>query len=273
MEFSPDGRWLVTFSHSPATRGWEFWQSYVGSPRLWAAATGRPVTPPVVSAGISTTVIFTRDSSRLFILPFEPIVLELPSGRPLDSTEWRGIKMFPCAVTADGQRFATINKREVRVYDALTGEPVTPPLRHESELYPYAVTFSPDGGLLLAKCGEHAQLWPLPKEARPVEELVLLAQLLSGRGIDASGTFAERSSADSGSAWQRLRSMYPASFAVALDQVRVWRERIVESSEKEERWFTAAFHLDQLVKENPNEEALRLRHARARDQAAMEVLK
>ena len=52
----------------------------------------------------------------------------------MDSTEWRGLKMYPFAVPADGQRFATVSKREVRlydIYDAATGERLTPPLRND----------------------------------------------------------------------------------------------------------------------------------------------
>jgi hypothetical protein len=44
-------------------------------------------------------------------------------------------------------------------------------------------------------------------------------------------------------------------------------------SEREEQWSAARLHLDQLVNENPKDDALCVRRARARDRAAMEELK
>ena len=170
---------------------------------------------------------------------FEPLVWELPGGRALDSTEWRGLKMYPFAVPADGQRFATVSKREVRlydIYDAATGERLTPPLRNDDDLVFNAVTFSPDGGALLVRDGERARLWPLPKDDRPVDDWVLLAQLLSARRIDAAGNYAEWPAAAASRAWQTLRATYPGSFTTLPGQLRVWRERIVEASLQQEQW-------------------------------------
>jgi hypothetical protein len=133
--------------------------------------------------------------------------------------------------------------------------------------------FSPDGGLLLVPGDARAQLWPLPRETRPVEELVLLAQLLAARRIDASGNLVMWKSTEASAAWQTLRAKYPSSFAIAPGQVRRWRERIAEMSEKEQLWTTAAFQLDQLVRAQPGAGALRLRHARAVNHAAMQELR
>jgi WD40 repeat protein len=64
-----------------------------------------------------------------------------------------------------------------RVWDAHTGEPITPILWHRSNLWHAA--FSPDGRRAVTT-GRTAQVWELPFEDRPVEDLVLLAQVLTG---------------------------------------------------------------------------------------------
>jgi hypothetical protein len=48
---------------------------------------------------------------------------------------------------------------------------------------------------------------------------------------------------------------------------------MVDASEHEEYWFAAGFHLDALARENPSDESLRVRRARARDKAATEELR
>ena len=50
-----------------------------------------------------------------------------------------------------------------RLWDAATGEPVGPPLRHESEVR--AVAFSPDGKTVLTGCQDKAaRLWDVSEE-------------------------------------------------------------------------------------------------------------
>jgi hypothetical protein len=116
-------------------------------------------------------------------------------------------------------------------------------------------------------------LWPLPEETRPVEEVTLLVQLLAGRTIDESGNLAAWSPAKAAAAWQKLRNRYPDSFAATPSQVRRWRERVVEVSEKGQHWSAAVFHLEQLERDYPNDNGLRMRRALAHNHAAMEELR
>ncbi len=102
---------------------------------------------------------------------------------------------------------------------------------------------------------------------------MLLVQLLAGRRIDPAGNLVPWPSSAAASAWTALRAKYPASFTAAPGSLRRWREGIVEASERAELWFAAEFHLDQLAKENPTDETLRVRRARAHNRTAMEELK
>jgi len=269
LEFSSDGRWLVTFAKTD--------DPLTASARVWATATGQPVTPSYrLLLGQIPRASFTADGRRVFFLPFvgEPIIWDLPGGQVRDAAQWQILKLDPAAVTTDGQRFLTeTSKRELQVRDAVTGEPLSPPLRSGGIVSRWGMSFSPDGSLLLDGVGKRAQLWPLPKDTRPVEDLVLLVQLLAGRRIDPAGNLVPWPSSAAASAWTALRTKYPASFTAAPGSLQRWREGIVEASERAEFWFAAGFHLDQLAKENPSDETLRVRRARAHNRVAMEELK
>jgi hypothetical protein len=269
MQFSSDGQWLVTFG--------EEGKNLDTLARVWTVNGGQAITPSLTLVlGSVPEATFTDNSRRVFLLPFccEPVAWELPGERLLDSVRWRMLKMDVAAVTADGQRFVgETEKDEVQVRDAMTGEPLTPPLRIDSKALRWDIRFSPGGTFLLQGSGHRAQLWPLPKDARRVADLVSLAQLLAGRRIDADGNLVSWPSSSAASEWARLSAKFPTGFALATNQVRQWRERIVEVSEGEEHWFTAGFHLDQLVKENPEDQSLRSHRARALDRAAMDELR
>jgi eukaryotic-like serine/threonine-protein kinase len=264
VEFSPDGQWLVTLKEGPG--------KYDVAVRLWTAATGLPVTPWIHRLGFSPDVNFSPDGQWLIVATVGLTVIELPIGRVIDATAWRGLNLTPQAITLDGQRIATFQRHELRVYDSITGEPLTPVLRSDTPLNGSSDRFSPDGTLLIVGGAEKAQLWPLPKEGRPVEELVLLAQLLAGRRINASGNLVTWPHTEAAPLWEKLRSSYPETFTVTANQVRHWRERIIEASENEQHWFAALFHLELLVKDHPDDSRLRLLLARARDRASASEL-
>jgi hypothetical protein len=219
---------------------------------------------------------FTHDSRRLHLLPFfgDPILWDFSDGQVVDSARWRILKMEPFAVTMDGQRFVTRpSKGELQVYDSATGEPLTAALKVEGEIAQWGVRFSPDGGRLLNGVGESAQVWVLPKDHRPSEELVALGQLLAGRRIDPAGNLVQWPSSAARDAWAKLRAEQGGGFDRDPLEVRAWRERLVKSSERNERWFTALFHLERMVKEDPSDESLRMRRARVRTRAAMDELR
>src|SRR5205085_11940596 len=78
-----------------------------------------------------------------------------------------------------------------RVWDAATGEPLTPPLP------PW-----------------DAKPWrdDLPAGGRPTGDLVSLARVLTGQRIDESGGLARVAPADLRELWAKLREKYPADF-------------------------------------------------------------
>lgn len=80
------------------------------------------------------------------------------------------------------------------------------------------MAFSPNGQhIVSASWDGTARIWTLKKETRSLVDLQLLAGLLSGRRIDASGRLVLLGTADITNAWTKLTGKYPADFASRPD--------------------------------------------------------
>jgi WD40 repeat protein/serine/threonine protein kinase len=148
--------------------------------RVWLAATGAPVAAPLRHAGRLAEAGFHPDGRRLFT------ITEPPGG------------------TREGG--------QVRLWDSWTGQPLTPALRHGGRVH--HAEFSPDGTRLLSACADgQARLWEVPAEdSRPVDDLLLLARVLSGQHLDDRAAAAALSPDRLCAAWEELRRRYPAEF-------------------------------------------------------------
>src|SRR5262249_13177982 len=120
--FSPDGRRVLTVTS-------DFDQN--NEARVWDAATGRPVTPPI------------QHSDSAF--PGEGAEKDLPSdlagwGSFVLSEPDQGIALQQAAFSPDGRKVVTASFHrgrrafEVRVWDAATGQPLSPPLKLDMDL-------------------------------------------------------------------------------------------------------------------------------------------
>jgi hypothetical protein len=130
-----------------------------------------------------------------------------------------------------------------QLWDAATGESLGPPLRHRGFVEQFA--FSPDGRRLATACRDGtAWVWNLPgPDPRPLEDLVLLAQVLSAQRLDATDGLVEVEPAAQRRALEQLRSRYPTGFACSVPETLAWHQREAEACLRENNGPAALFHL------------------------------
>jgi tetratricopeptide (TPR) repeat protein len=142
-----------------------------------------------------------------------------------------------------------------QVWDATTGEPVTPPLRHGSQ--GHTAAFSSDGRSLLTSSEDGtARLWTLRPDDRSAPDLQNLAQLLAGQQIDIAAGAVAVGSATLRAEWQRLRTRHPAAFVAPADAVLAWHQREADACLRGREWTAAVVHLNAALDADPRNGSL-----------------
>src|SRR5262249_18060140 len=140
--------------------------------RVWDAATGAPVLPPLRHFGSVEAARFSAGG------------------------KW--------VATASADNTA-------RVWDAATGEPLTPPLGHRGWGRVTGAAFSADGDrLVTAGADGTAQVWGLGRNDWAAEDLERLAELLGGSRIGAdAGSLVPLDAGALRRLWDDLRARHP----------------------------------------------------------------
>jgi WD40 repeat protein len=214
VAFSPDGKAVLTGSGDSLGE--------TGEARLWSAATGQPLGPPLQHQGEVTAVAFSPDGKAVLTGSWDSLgktgearlwsaATGQPLGPPLQHQgEVTAVAFGPegevtaVAFSPDGKALLTVSWNTARLWSAATGQPLGPPLQHQDKVH--AVAFSPDGKAVLTAGGDitggEARLWPLPKAlSGEVERIQLWAQVLTGMELDAHGAV----SVLDGPTWQQRR--------------------------------------------------------------------
>ena len=111
-----------------------------------------------------------------------------------------------------------------RIWEVATGQYVSPVLQHEGVVL--SVAFSPDGRtLLISNRDGTSRLWDLVPDNRPVTDLVLFAQLMSGFRLDQFGTLERIPATEQLRILEELRTKYPSEFRITPEQTRAWHLR------------------------------------------------
>ncbi len=117
-----------------------------------------------------------------------------------------------------------------RIWDVVTGQPNGAPLQHARRVL--AVRFAANGRDLFTATDEDCSRWELPPDERPVGDLTLLANVLSGRRVVHATTLAPVPSEELQQIWRRLCGKYsgdPQGDATRVSLIRSTRKRSEEA--------------------------------------------
>jgi WD40 repeat protein len=238
--FSPDGRLVVTSSEDRTARVWDSISGKsvlpvlphtarvvraVFSPdshrvltvaddgaRIWDARTGEALTPIFAAGDVAYPIAAFSPDAKTVLTPttMAALVSDAATGKPV-TPPLRHEKVLTHAEFSPNGRFVLTSSfdNSVRLWDAVSGELVVQFLQHEN--LAWTASFSPDGQRVVSADGNGTvKVWSLRRDPRPVEDLRLLAQLLSARKIDQNGGGLEPiDTLTLSNAWQVLRAKYP----------------------------------------------------------------
>src|SRR5262249_40586956 len=136
----------------------------------------------------------------------------------------------------DGTRLNTVTEDGyLQVWDLASSEPLTVPRRIQDDIpdesFPAAIApaISPED---------------LPRDDRPVTDLVPLSQMLAVAKISLDGNVVPLESYELTTAWELLRKKYPEQFLAKPSEIEAWHKSEARDSEAQGLAAAVSFHLN-----------------------------
>ncbi|MBI4326407.1 MAG: protein kinase [Chloroflexi bacterium] len=262
VAFSPNGFYVVAACKAAGLLASEA--------QIWEARTGQPVGEPLKHRDGVLHGAFSPDS-QFVVTASEDRTAQVwiaatgkRAGLPLRHND----EVLDAVFSRDGRRIVTACRGgTARVWDAETSEPLTPALKHLWSTVAQAQFINQGRSILTKRFTGEACVCALPPDTRPVGDLVLLAQLLSGHEGHSTGGILPKTPEELREAWKTLRSQYPADFQVSEEEVWSWHAREVEKCLLAKQGAPALFHLEFLAKTESSDAERRLQLERLRREA------
>jgi WD40 repeat protein/tRNA A-37 threonylcarbamoyl transferase component Bud32 len=148
--FSPDGQTIVSAGHDRVAR-------------LWRAATGEPIGPPLQHELEVVHAAFSPDGSLVATASWDKsaCIWNATNGQRVARLLGHADGVNHVAFSTDGRRLATASRDgTARLWDVATGRSLLPPLNHDGVVN--MVAFSPDGRRVVTASEDRtARLWDL----------------------------------------------------------------------------------------------------------------
>jgi WD40 repeat protein len=203
VEFSADGRLLVTTSWDKTARVWDY-------------ATGRPAAKPLVHPDITSRAAFSQDGRHLLTACRDKLVRlwDWRTGQLVCPPLGHDHDIHGVAFHPDRRWILTgTDDRVLRVWEWQTGKPVTPRLATGGAVLSLAVT--PDGRhAVVGGFMEALKIFPLGDLSAPKEldadDLCTWAELVSGRRVQEGGGVTNLTGEEWIQRWRDFRKRHPA---------------------------------------------------------------
>jgi WD40 repeat protein len=183
--------------------------------RVWDVATNSPLTPQLVHELHVSSASFDTAADRVATASGYSFLNTFFGAQREDWEEILGYAVAAGAMTPSpsGELGAA------RVWNAVTGRPLTPPLWHPQHVT--SVAFSPDGSALATGSDDGiARVWNLRADERPLDDLRKLAELHSCQSVDETDSLRPLEEPEWQARWDELRTKYPDQFRPARPSTR-----------------------------------------------------
>jgi len=206
LDFSRDGRQLVAaYMNDIFERG---------AAQIWRAADGSAVGPPLKHRDGVTSARFNPDGRYVVTTSedFDAIIWDAKTSTPLPTPPFHHDHQVHTAAFSDDSRWLITAGRDktARIWECLSGDALTLPYHHPVEVV--RARFVAGGRQVLTEARDgRAWLWDLPNEKRTIEELKVVAQLLSGRRASRASAGILQIEEVVWESWQRLHTNFAST--------------------------------------------------------------